>query len=128
MALRDHLKLLVVDDMSTSRGLITQALEDFGIQQVEVADSGAQAMRSLARSPVHLVLSDYNMPGMDGIALLDAVRHDVKTQATGFIMITGRVTKELVERGRALGLNNYLAKPFTPLDLRHCIEAVVGRL
>jgi len=128
MALRDHLKLLVVDDMSTSRGLITQALEDFGIQQVEIAESGAQAMESLARSPVHLVLSDYNMPGMDGLALLEAVRHDAKTQSTGFIMITGRATKELVERGRALGLNNYLAKPFTPLDLRHCIEAVVGRL
>ena len=128
MALRDQLRVMVVDDMSTSRGLISQALEGFGLQQIQTADDGADALNQLQSKKVHLILSDYNMPGMDGLELLATLRKNPETQKLGFILITGSANQALVERGRSLGMNNYLAKPFTPSDLKNCLEAVVGRL
>ncbi|TQS72856.1 response regulator [Rhodobacteraceae bacterium] len=128
MALRDQLKVMVVDDMSTSRGLILQALDAMGVRQVAYAVDGQSAQTMLEKAPVHLVISDYNMPGMDGLQLLHALRKSPKTQRAGFILITGRADKEIIETGKKLGMNNFIKKPFTPQDLRNCIEAVVGRL
>ena len=128
MALRDQLRIMVVDDMSTSRGLITQALDAMGIRQVGYATDGPGALAALEKAPVHLVISDYNMPGMDGLHLLQALRTAPRTKGVGFILITGRADKEIIDTGRRLGMNNFLKKPFTPQDLRACIEAVVGRL
>lgn len=128
MALRDQLRIMVVDDMSTSRGLITQALDAMGIRQVGYASDGPGALQILDKSPVHLVISDFNMPGMNGLQLLQALRTNAKTKGLGFILITGRADKEIIDTGRKLGMNNFLKKPFTPQDLRTCIEAVVGRL
>lgn len=128
MALRDQLRIMVVDDMSTSRGLITQALDAMGIRQVGYASDGPGALASIEKAPVHLVISDYNMPGMDGLQLLQALRGSPRTKGVGFILITGRADRELVETGKRLGMNNFLKKPFLPQELRSCIEAVVGRL
>ncbi len=128
MALRDQIRVMVVDDMSTSRGLITQALDGFGIANVSIAENGKQAMQALASRPVHLVISDYNMPEMDGLQLLHALRSGPKTKGVGFVLITGRAEQQIIDHGKKLGMNNYLKKPFQPDDLRKCIEAVVGRL
>lgn len=128
MALRDQLRVLVVDDMATSRGLITQALDALGIAQVETASDGRSALVSLAAAPVHLVISDYNMPEMDGLQLLQAMRAHPSTQRTGFLLITGRADGSIIDRGRGLGMNNYIKKPFTSDDMRGAIEAVFGRL
>ena len=128
MALRDQLRVLVVDDMSTSRGLITQALESLGIRSIATAADGPSALQSLEKAPVHLVISDYNMPGMDGLALLESLRKGAKTSGIGFLLITGRADKSVIDRGRALKMNNFIKKPFTPADLKAAIEAIVGRL
>lgn len=128
MALRDQLRILVVDDMSTSRGLIMQALDAMGIRQVGYATNGQSALQSLEAKPVHLVISDYNMPGMDGLQFLQAMRKNARTKGLGFILITGRADREIIETGRRLGMNNFIKKPFTPPELKACIEAVVGRL
>lgn len=128
MALRDQLRVLVVDDMSTSRGLITQALDAMGVRNVSTAADGPTALESVARSPVHLVISDFNMPGMDGLQLLQSLRQGAKTAGIGFLLITGRADKEIIERGRSLKMNNYIAKPFQPVELKTAIEAIVGRL
>lgn len=128
MALRDQLRVIVVDDMSTSRGLITQALDAMGIRNVKTAADGPSALESVAKSPVHLVISDFNMPGMDGLQLLQSLRQGAKTAGVGFLLITGRADKEIIERGRSLKMNNYIAKPFQPADLKTAIEAIVGRL
>lgn len=128
MALRDQLRVMVVDDMSTSRGLIVQALEAFGISSVSHAGSGEEALGAMETAPVHLVISDYNMPGMDGLQLLHRLRADARRKGTGFILITGRADKALIEQGKKLGMNNFLKKPFQPPELKSCIEAVVGRL
>ncbi len=128
MALRDQLRVLVVDDMSTSRGLIVQALDTFGVSHVTTAADAKAALVSLAQSPAHIVISDYNMPGSSGLDLLQALRGAQTTQSIGFILITGKADVEIIERGRTLGMNNYVKKPFEPSQLRHAIEAVVGRL
>ncbi|MRX50697.1 response regulator [Paracoccus sp. S-4012] len=128
MSVRDRLRVLVVDDMSTSRGLIIQALEAMGISDLRHAADAQGALQAMKARSVHLVLSDYNMPGMDGLGLLQAIRAEATTRGTGFILITGRADQQIVDRGKALGMNNFLRKPFTPAELRACLEAVVGRL
>ncbi len=128
MALRDQIRIMVVDDMSTSRGLITQALESFGIRNVSTAENGTDALQTLAKAPVHMVISDYNMPSMDGLHLLQNLRGNEKTKGVGFILITGRAEQQIIDYGRKLGMNNFLKKPFEPVELRKCIEAVVGPL
>lgn len=128
MALRDQIRVMVVDDMSTSRGLITQALDGFGIRQVESAHDGPDALQKIAAWPVHLVISDMNMPGMNGLQLLHRLRNQPTTRKVGFLLITGKADRQVIETGKQLGMNNFLPKPFQPADLRNAIEAIVGRL
>jgi len=128
VALRDQIRIMVVDDMSTSRGLITQALEAFGVRNVATAENGMDALAALAKAPVHMVISDYNMPNMDGLHLLKNLRGNAATQGVGFILITGRAEQQIIDYGKKLGMNNFLKKPFEPADLRKCIETVVGPL
>ena len=128
MSLRNQLRVLVVDDMSVSRGLIVQALEWMGIRNVEVCNDAPEATKRLASRPAHLVISDYNMPGSSGLDLLHTLRTNKATQRIGFILITGKADRSVVERGQKLGMNNYITKPFAPESLKTCIERVVGPL
>jgi two-component system chemotaxis response regulator CheY len=128
MGLKESLHIMVVDDMSTSRGLITQALDQLGIDNYAVENDGLAALQKLAARPVHLVLSDYNMPNMDGLELLNGLRQNRSTQGIGFILITGTPTQDIITRGQSLGMNNMLKKPFTVDALKTAIESVVGRL
>ncbi|MEH6775600.1 MAG: response regulator [Cereibacter changlensis] len=128
MSLKDSLRVMVVDDMSTSRGLIIQALEELGIKKIDFAKDGAAALRALVASPVHLVISDYNMPGLDGLGLLKGIRDNRTTARMGFILVSGTASKDIIEKGQALGMNNFLKKPFTTDGMRRVIQAVVGAL
>ncbi|MCX7888108.1 MAG: response regulator [Rhodobacteraceae bacterium] len=128
MSLRETLRVMVVDDMSTSRGLLLKALEEIGIRHVGFETTGLRAVTALESSPTHLVLSDFNMPELDGLGLLAQLRSRPSTRAIGFILVTGRADPATIEAGRRLGMNNVLLKPFGVPDLRNCIEAVVGRL
>ncbi|MDF0600072.1 response regulator [Psychromarinibacter sp. C21-152] len=128
MSLREKLKILVVDDMAVSRGLLTQALDQLNIRNYDYVSNGQEAMQYLSRTPVHLVISDYNMPEMDGLGLLRAIRSSAATSKTGFIMVTGSEDARVIQQGAQLGMNNFLKKPFTAANLRECIEKVFGRL
>lgn len=128
MSLKDSLRIMIVDDMGVSRGLLVQAIEEMGIWKNEAENDGRTALAKLINDPVHLVLSDYNMPGMDGLELLHALRQNQSTARIGFILVTGNPTPDLVSKGRALGLNNIIKKPFTTASMKQCIESVVGKL
>ena len=86
------------------------------------------AYQKLAAKPVHLVISDYNMPNMDGLQLLEALRRTKSTSRIGFILVSGRVDDEILSKGKKLALNNFISKPFDTQGLRDCIEKVVGKL
>ncbi|PUB18734.1 response regulator [Yoonia sediminilitoris] len=128
MSLKDTLRVMVVDDMGVSRGLLIQAIEEMGIWKNQAENDGQAALAKLVADPVHLVLSDYNMPGMDGLELLKALRQNKTTARIGFILVTGNPTPQIVAQGKALGLNNIIKKPFSTASMKQCIESVVGRL
>jgi len=128
MSLKSSLRVMIVDDMGVSRGLLVQAIEEIGIWKNQAENDGRAALQKLIADPVHLVLSDYNMPGMDGLELLQALRQNKSTSRIGFILVTGSPTPEMVAKGKALGLNNIIKKPFSTASLKQCIESVVGRL
>jgi two-component system chemotaxis response regulator CheY len=122
------IRVLVVDDQLTMRGLARSTLQQLGFTDISDAGDGEEALRILANKPAHLVISDYNMPKMDGLGLLRAVRAHPPIAQTAFIMLTGRADRELVQRAVQFGVNNYLVKPFTVADLRGKIEQVFGVL
>ncbi len=128
MSLAGKLEVMVVDDTSVSRMLIVESLNEIGIKNLALAKDGKQALTALMAKPAHLVISDQNMPGLDGLGLLKALREYKPTAKIGFILVTGSPDKSLIERGRAIGLNNFLAKPFNTKTIRAAIEAVVGKL
>lgn len=128
MSLKDKLHVMVVDDMSTSRGLIINSLEELGIGHVDYSADGSSAFKKLAAKPVHLVISDFNMPGANGLQLLASLRKYKSTQKIGFILVTGTADPAVVTQGNQLGMNNYLKKPFTTSSMKSCIERVVGPL
>lgn len=128
MSLAAKLEVMVVDDTSVSRMLITESLSEIGITNLALAKDGKQALDALMKKPVHLVISDQNMPGLDGLGLLKALREFKPTSKIGFILISGSPDKTLIERGKQLGLNNFIAKPFSTKTVRNAIEAVVGKL
>lgn len=127
MILRKQVKILVVDDMATSRALITQALDSTGFSNYRAEADPETAFNSLLQDPVHLVLSDLNMPKMDGMQLLAKIRSHPKTKGLGFILVTGKPTPKILEDAKRFQLNNMIKKPFTPESMLACLEAVVGR-
>jgi two-component system chemotaxis response regulator CheY len=85
-------------------------------------------MKIMAQQPHHLVISDFNMPKMDGLGLLAAVRNNPATKKAAFIILTAQGDRALVTKAAALGANNVLAKPFTIEKMKAAIEAVFGAL
>ncbi|MFN3622634.1 MAG: response regulator [Hyphomicrobium sp.] len=128
MSLADQLKVLIVDDTTTSRMLVKDGLEELGIKNIALAADGEQGLKHVMSQPTHIVISDYNMPKLDGLGLLRAIRQHGPTQKTPFIMLTGKGDKELVQKAIQFGINNYLTKPFTVPALKTALEAVVGKL
>lgn len=122
------LKVLIVDDQLTMRTLVRNGLREIGVTDIREAADGEDGLRALLTAPAHLVISDYNMPRLDGLGLLRAVRAAPQTREVGFIMLTGRADGDLVKRAVQFGVNNYLVKPFTVAALRQKIEDVYGAL
>lgn len=128
MSLKDTLRIMIVDDMSVSRALIEQSIDEIGIKHCQTEGDSRAALGKLVANPVHLVISDMNMPGLTGLQLLAALRENRATQRIGFILVTGTPSPEVIREGQALGLNNLVRKPFTTATLKASIERVVGRL
>jgi two-component system, chemotaxis family, chemotaxis protein CheY len=121
-------EIMVVDDQRATRTLVRDSLKQIGCARVFECGDGHEALQSLRAKPVHLVVSDLNMPIMDGLALLRAVRAEPNLANTAFIMLTSNGDAEQVKQAIALGVNNYLVKPFTISTLKRKIESVFGPL
>lgn len=122
------IRVMIVDDQASMRAMIRRALEDYGFRDVRDTPGGEEALAAVRADRVHLIISDFNMPGMDGLGLLEAVRQDPVIGKTVFIMLTGSADREIVQKAAALGVNNYLVKPFAPASLKEKIERVFGAL
>jgi two-component system chemotaxis response regulator CheY len=122
------LKVLVVDDQNSVRQMTRLTLEQLGVRHIHEAANGRAAMDTASLQPLDLIISDFNMPEMDGLGLLRAVRGHPVARKVPFILLTGRGDRELVVTAAKAGANNYLIKPFTAAILREKIEQVMGKL
>ncbi|MET0295168.1 MAG: response regulator [Phenylobacterium sp.] len=122
------IKTLIVDDQQSMRSLIRTSLHALGISNTKEVADGEDALRFMLTSPLQLVITDFNMPKLDGLGLLRAIRAHPPIAKTAVIMLTGRADRELVQRAVQFGVNNYLVKPFTTATLKEKIEAVFGAL
>ena len=122
------IKAVVVDDQYTMRSLVRTSLQKIGITDIRDFPAAADALASIKAQSAHIVLSDFNMPGMDGLEFLRSVRGDPNIKSTGFVLLTGRADADLVKRAIQFGANNYLAKPFTVAILKQKLEQIFGPL
>ena len=107
------MKILVVDDSSTMRRIISNILKSVGYDQLVEAADGVEALNQLKGNPdVGLILTDWNMPNMNGLDFLTKVREENKTLP--IVMITTEAEKTAVITAIKAGANNYIVKPFTP--------------
>ena len=107
------MKVLVVDDFATMRRIIKNVLRQIGFTQILEADDGSTALGVLKENKVDLIISDWNMPQMNGLDLLKAVRKEEPTKVIPFVMVTAEAQKDNVLQAVQAGVSNYIVKPFT---------------
>ncbi len=122
------MKILVVDDFSTMRRIVKNLLKQLGFENVEEAEDGAQAYSKLKTGGFGFVVSDWNMPNMDGLELLKKVRGDAALSGLPFLMVTAEAEKEKVILAIQAGVNNYVVKPFTGEVLKEKMDKVFEKL
>ncbi len=118
-------RILIVDDFSTMRRIVRNTLKQLGYTNCEEAENGVVGLNKLqTESPYHLVVCDWNMPGMTGIDLLRAVRADPKLRHTPFLMVTAEGKRENVIEALQAGVNNYVIKPFNAETFSEKLNAI----
>lgn len=122
------IKVMVVDDQTSMRAMIRRTLQDLGFKDIRDKAGPVEALGAIRVDRVHLIISDFNMPDMDGLQFLEEVRKDPVIGKTVFIMLTGSADREIVQKAAALGVNNYVVKPFSATALKEKIERVFGEL
>ena len=118
------IKVLVVDDMSTMRRIVKNVLKQIGFSDMVEAENGQEALRKLKVDDIGLIVSDWNMPVMQGIELLREVRADVELKHIPFLMVTAEAQKENIIEAVQPGVSNYVVKPFTPEALKGKLEKI----
>lgn len=123
-----NMKILVVDDFATMRKVVRNLLKQVGYENITEAEDGAIALRVLKSQKVDFVISDWNMPNMNGLELLKAVRADGDLSKTPFLMVTAEALQENVIAAVKAGVSNYIVKPFTAEVLNEKIKKIVEKL
>ena len=123
-----NLQILVVDDQQSMRELTRHCLKQIGVNKIEVAKSGEEALDVLSKVKFDIIVSDWNMDGISGLELLNKIRSNPVIKKLPFIMATGQKEKSQIIAAKEAGANNYVVKPFSTADLRKRIEAVLGSL
>jgi two-component system chemotaxis response regulator CheY len=119
--------VLVVDDFSTMRRIVSNLLREAGFGHVSEAEDGAEGLRKLQNGSFHFVVSDWNMPNMTGLELLQAVRHSSSLKDIPFLLVTAEARKENIVDAAKSGADGYIVKPFTAAVLSQKIEAILQR-
>ncbi len=128
MALNKNMKILVVDDFSTMRRIIRNLLRDLGFENVAEAHDATTALPTLKRAGFDFLITDWNMPGMTGMELLQAVRAEESLAGLPVLMVTAEAKREQIVAAAEAGVNGYVVKPFTAVTLKEKIDRIFERL
>ena len=123
-----NMNILVVDDFSTMRRIIKNLLRDLGFTNTAEADDGQTALPMLKTGKFDFLVTDWNMPGMNGIDLLAAVRADEDLKNMPVLMVTAEAKRDQIVAAAQAGVNGYVVKPFTAAVLKEKIEKIFERI
>ena len=127
MGIDHNMKILVVDDLPTMRHVILQTLHAIGLKNTTEAGDGLQALAELKKSKYDLLITDWNMPNMDGITLIRMMRGNEELKNIVVMMVTAEADKAHIVQAMKVGLSDYIVKPFTPDILQAKIEKYFSR-
>jgi two-component system chemotaxis response regulator CheY len=119
-------RILVTDDSATMRSLLVSTIESCGDYEVIEAASGFEALRLLPREKIDLIITDINMPDINGLELIRYVRNNANYTQTPLFIISTEGREKDVEKGLSLGANEYLVKPIIPQKLQELIAKYIG--
>jgi two-component system chemotaxis response regulator CheY len=122
------IKILVVDDFPTMRRIIRNLLKELEFVNVEEAEDGAVGLEKLRAGNYGFVVSDWNMPNMDGLAMLQAIRADPAMAKLPVLMVTAEAKKENIIAAAQSGANGYVVKPFTAVTLEEKITKIFEKI
>lgn len=122
------MKILIVDDFSTMRRIIKNLLRDLGFNNTHEADDGTTALPMLKSGGFDFLITDWNMPGMQGIDLLRAVRSDPNMSTLPVLLVTAESKKDQIVMAAEAGVNGYIVKPFTAATLEEKINKIFERI
>lgn len=120
-------KVLVVDDVPSARKVVSRLLQKIGLTDIIEASTGDDALNKLQEGEVQLVISDWNMPEMDGLTLLNKMRES-KSEQIPFILITSSADRDEVIHAFNAGISDYIVKPFNGETLAKKVESVIAKL
>jgi len=121
-------RFLIVDDFSTMRRIVRNLLKEIGFNNAEEAEDGVVALNLLKQGKFDFVVSDINMPNMDGFALLKQVRADESLKGIPFLMVTAEAKKEDIVNAAQNGANGYIVKPFTKATLEEKVQKIMQKM
>lgn len=123
-----NLRFLVVDDFSTMRRIVRNLLKELGFVNVDEAEDGAVALQKLQGGGYDFVISDWNMPNMDGLTLLQSIRGDAALKGIPVLMVTAEAKKENIIAAAQAGASGYVVKPFTSATLNEKLSKIFQNL
>lgn len=123
-----NMKFLVVDDFSTMRRIVRNLLKEIGFANVDEAEDGAIALGKLRDGGFDFVISDWNMPNMDGLTLLQSIRGDETLKKIPVLMVTAEAKKENIVAAAQAGANGYVVKPFTAATLDEKLNKILQNM
>ncbi|CDS50417.1 Chemotaxis regulator-transmits chemoreceptor signals to flagelllar motor components CheY [Polaromonas sp. CG9_12] len=123
-----NIKILVVDDFPTMRRIIRNLLKELEFINVDEAEDGAIGLEKLKGGNYGFVVSDWNMPNMDGLAMLQAIRADASMAKLPVLMVTAEAKKENIIAAAQSGANGYVVKPFTAVTLEEKITKIFEKI
>ncbi|MBI5575306.1 MAG: chemotaxis response regulator CheY [Deltaproteobacteria bacterium] len=121
-------KILIVDDFLTMRRIVKNLLKQLGYENIVEAEDGEQAYAKLKGGGFGFVVSDWNMPNLDGLGLIKKVRSDPELMGMPFLMVTAEAEKLKVIEAIKAGVSSYVVKPFTAEILREKIEKIFDKV